>query len=173
MRATSTWEEDCMRSKIGGRGTRGVRKMVAAGCVAAGLVLATAASAQAPAVTAGDYARAEKFLPHNTAPLVDHVPAMLDWIDDDQFTWRDHDAGGDRFLRVDAAHGGVVPAFDHVKLARALGDAAGKPVKAENLPLKRWSIEADGRIALTALDKDLRCDLYGSGACVEKTGEGT
>src|SRR3546814_8732009 len=93
MRATSTWEEDCMRSKIGGRGTRGVRKMVAAGCVAAGLVLATVASAQAPAVTAGDYARAEKFLAHNTAPLVDHVPAMLDWIDDDQFTWRDHDAG--------------------------------------------------------------------------------
>src|SRR3546814_10690155 len=55
--------------------------------------------------------------------------------------------------------------------SRALGDAAGKPVKAENLPLKRWSIEDDGRIALTALDKDWRCDLSGSGACVEKTGE--
>src|SRR3546814_14498570 len=96
---------------------------------------------------------------------------MLDWIDDDQFTWRDHDAGGDRFLRVDAAHGGVVPAFDHVKLAHALGDAAGKPVEAENLPLKRWSIEDDGRIALTALDNDWRCDLSGSGACVEKTAE--
>src|SRR5690606_41698638 len=69
---------------------------------------------------------------HNTAPLVDHVPAMLRWIDDGQFVYRDHDAGGDRFLRVDAVRGGVVPAFDHVKLARALGDAAGKPVKAED-----------------------------------------
>src|SRR3546814_15308319 len=103
MRATSTWEEDCMRSKIGGRGTRGVRKMVAAGCVAAGLVLATAASAQAPAVTAGDYARAEKFLPHNTAPLVDHVPAVLDWTTGAQFTCRDHAAGGHRLLPVAAA----------------------------------------------------------------------
>src|SRR3546814_18064881 len=139
-----------MRSKIGGRGTRGVRKMVAAGCVAAGLVLATVASAQAPAVTAGDYARAEKFLAHNTAPLVDHVPAMLDWIDDDQFTWRDHDAGADSFLSVDAAHGGVVPAFDHGKLARALGHAAGKPVQADNLTLKTGSIANQGRIHMTA-----------------------
>src|SRR3546814_14800200 len=105
MRATSTWEEDCMRSKIGGRGTRGVRKMVAAGCVAAGLVLATVASAQAPAVTAGDYARAEKFLAPNTAPPVDHVPALLDWIDDDQFTCHDHDASADTFLRAEADPG--------------------------------------------------------------------
>src|SRR5690606_35757206 len=167
-------EGNCMRSRIGGggtRGTRGVRTMAAAGCAAAGLMLATAASAQAPAVTAGDYARAETFLRHNTTPLVDHVPAMLDWIDDDQFTWRDHDADGDRFLRVDAVHGGVVPAFDHVKLARALGDAASKPVKAENLPLKRWSIEDDGRIALSAFNRDFRCDLSGRGKCVEKTGE--
>ncbi|WP_417472279.1 DPP IV N-terminal domain-containing protein [Luteimonas mephitis] len=145
--------------------------MAVAGCLAAGLALATAASAQAPAVTADDYARAEKFLPHNTAPLVDHVPAMLDWIDDDQFVYRDHDAGGDRFLRVDAVHGGVVPAFDHVELARALGEAAGKPVKAENLPLKRWSIEDDGRIALSAFGKEWRCDLSGHGECMEKTGE--
>lgn len=160
-----------MRSRIGGGGTRGVRRMMAAACMATGLALAPAASAQAPAVTADDYARAEKFLPHNTAPLVDHVPAMLAWIDDGQFTYRDHDAGGDRFLRVDAAHGGVVPAFDHVRLARALADAAGKPVKAENLPLKRWSIEDDGRIALSAFSKDWRCDLSGRGECVEKTGE--
>src|SRR3546814_13723971 len=108
-----------MQLKVDGARTRAV---VLAGWLAMGC--AGSAFAQAPAVTADDYARAEKFLPHNTAPLVDHVPAMLDWIDDDQFTWRDHDAGGDRFLRVDAAHGGVVPAFDHVKLAHALGDAA-------------------------------------------------
>lgn len=155
-----------MHSMIVGKGARA---LVLACGLATGL--AGTAFAQAPAVTADDYARAEKFLPHNTAPLVDHVPAMLAWIDDDQFTYRDHDAGGDRFLRVDAARGGVVPAFDHVKLARALGDAAGKPVKAENLPLKRWSIEDDGRIALSAFGKDWRCDLSGGGECMEKTGE--
>ena len=160
-----------MHSKIGGGGARGARAMAKAGCVAAGLALATAASAQGPAMTAGDYARAEKFLPHNTAPLVDHVPAQLAWLDDGQFVYRDHDADGDRFLRVDAGTGGVVPAFDHVKLARALGKAAGKPVKDDALPLKRWSIEDDGRIALEAFDKEFACDLSGKGTCAEKTSE--
>src|SRR5690606_31633432 len=126
----------------------GARALALAGWLAMGF--AGAASAQAPAVTADDYARAEKFLPHNTAPLVDHVPAQLAWLDDGQFVYRDHDAGGDRFLRVDAATGGVVPAFDHVKLSRALGKAAGKRVDAERLPLRGWSVENDGRIALEA-----------------------
>src|SRR3546814_6931620 len=121
-----------MQLKVDGARTRAV---VLAGWLAMGC--AGSAFAQAPAVTADDYARAEKFLPHNTAPLVDHVPAMLDWIDDDQFTWRDHDASGDRFLRVDAGQGGVGPAFDNVKLPNALGDAAGKPGEAGNTTPKR------------------------------------
>src|SRR5690606_28408566 len=154
----------CMHSMI-----VGARALVLAGWLATGL--AGTAFAQAPAVTADDYARAEKFLPHNTAPLVDHVPAQVAWIDDGQFVYRDHDADGDRFLRVDAATGGVVPAFDHVKLARALGRAAGKPVEETRLPLKRWSIEDDGRIALAAFGKDFTCDLSDGGACAEKTGE--
>src|SRR3546814_19766993 len=103
---------------------------------------AGSAFAQEPAVTADDYARAEKFLPHNTAPLVDHVPAMLDWIDDDQFTWRDHDAGGDRSLPVDAAHGRVVPAFHHVQLTHPRVHAAGQPRRERNTRHKHTSIEA-------------------------------
>src|SRR3546814_8332423 len=126
-----------MQLKVDGARTRAV---VLAGWLAMGC--AGSAFAQAPAVTADDYARAEKFLPHNTAPLVDHVPAQVAWLDDGQFVYRDHDADGDRFLRVDAASGGVVPAFDHVQLARALGKAAAKPVKAEKLPLRSWSFDA-------------------------------
>ncbi len=155
-----------MHSKIKGAHACAVALVggLAMGCVGAAL-------AQAPAVTADDYARAEKFLPHNTAPLVDHVPAQVAWLDDDQFAYRDQDAGGDRFLRVDARSGGVVPAFDHVKLARALGKAAGKPVKAEKLPLRGWSLADDGRIALSAFGKAYRCDLAGNGECREQTGE--
>jgi dipeptidyl aminopeptidase/acylaminoacyl peptidase len=160
-----------MHSISGGKGARGARLAGAAGWLVAALMASAPAFAQAQAVAAGDYARAEKFLPHNTAPLVDHVPSQLAWLDDGQFVYRDHDADGDRFLRVDAAHGGVVPAFDHVKLARALGKAAGKPAKAGNLPLRQWSIDDEGRIALSAFDRDYRCDLSGKGTCVEKTGE--
>src|SRR3546814_19201697 len=71
-----------MQLKVDGSRTRAV---VLAGWLAMGC--AGSAFAQAPAVTADDYARAEQFLPHKPAPLVDHVPAMLDWIDDAQFTW--------------------------------------------------------------------------------------
>src|SRR3546814_9886064 len=93
----------------------GARAVVLAGWLAMGC--AGPAFAQAPVVTVEDYARAEKFLAHNAKPLVDHAIEPVHWIDDAQFWYRDHDANGDRFLRMDAAHGGVVPAFDHVKLA--------------------------------------------------------
>lgn len=142
----------------------------------AGLFAAVApAAAQTLRVTADDYARAEKFLAQNTTPLVDHAPSSIQWLDDAQLLYRDHDADGDRFLRLDAAHGGIVPAFDHVKLAKALAKASGKPVEAEELPLKDWSIAADGRLDVSARGKDYRCDLSGKpsgkGACVEKKGE--
>lgn len=129
---------------------------------------AGSAFAQAPAVTAEDYARAEKFLPHNTTPLVDHAIEPVHWIDDTQFWYRDHDANGDRFLRADAAHGVVVLAFDHVKLAKALATTMGKEVKAEKLPLTDWTRADDGRLDVTANDKHYLCDLSGKGACEAK-----
>ena len=39
------------------------------------------ASAQSPQVTADDYARAEKMLAHNTAPLVDGLVSNVTWLD--------------------------------------------------------------------------------------------
>ena len=138
----------------------------------AGLFAAVApAAAQTPTVMADDYARAEKFLAQNTTPLVDHAPASIQWLDDAQLLYRDHDADGDRFLRLDAAHGGIVPAFDHVKLAKALTKASGRAVKSEELPLKGWSIAADGRLDVNARGKGYRCDLSGKGICVGKKGE--
>src|SRR3546814_3262562 len=59
---------DCMHSMIDGRRARAV---VLAGWLAMGCAGAT--FAQAPVVTAENYARAEKFLSHNAKPLVDHA----------------------------------------------------------------------------------------------------
>src|SRR3546814_20610363 len=101
---------DCMHSMIDGRRARAV---VLAGWLAMGCAGAT--FAQAPVVTAEDYARAEKFLSHNAQPLVDHAIESVHWIDDAQFRYREHDDTGDRLLRLDAAHGGVGPAVDRPK----------------------------------------------------------
>jgi hypothetical protein len=62
-----------------------------AGVLALGLV-ATGALAQGHALTTDDYARAERFLGPNTAPLVDHAIQRVTWLDDGHFWYVDHDA---------------------------------------------------------------------------------
>src|SRR3546814_10928985 len=66
---------------------------------------------------------------------------------------------------MDAAHGGVVPAFDHVKLAAALAQASGKEVKAEKLPLGDWRRADDGRLDVTVRGNHYLYDLSCKGAC--------
>jgi len=62
---------------------------VALGVLTAALVLpASPLAAQAPVVTAADYARAEKFLAFNTTPLVARTGVQPTWLPDGRFTYR-------------------------------------------------------------------------------------
>ncbi|MGH8033155.1 MAG: DPP IV N-terminal domain-containing protein [Luteimonas sp.] len=146
-------------------GSRGLR-VLAAICV----IVASPAFAQTRAiVSAADYARAEGFLGYRTAPLIDHAIEPVHWVGDDAFWYRDHDAAGDHFVRMDAASGQTAPLFDHGKLAGALGKASGKPVKADALPLTDVAPQAGGRVDVTLKDgQRYRCDLSGRGACVDR-----
>src|SRR5690242_1239480 len=92
---------------------------------ALGIVLAATAYAQTRALTADDYARAEKFMGYNVNPLVLHAPAQPTWISDDRFWYRTTTENGTEFFVVDAASGARTPAFDQTKLAAALSSAAG------------------------------------------------
>jgi hypothetical protein len=100
--------------------------------VCAGVALSNGAFAQAQ-VTEADYARAEKMLSQNTAPLVDHAATGVKWLDDGSFVYVDNDANGARMMRMDAATGTAAPAFDHTRMAKALSAAIGKPVDAKRL----------------------------------------
>ena len=133
-------------------------------------LFATAAVAQTKTLTQEDYKRAERQLGYNTEPLVDHAVTPA-WLDDNQLWYRDHDAKGDRYLRLDVATGKTDPAFDQAKLAKALSKATGKPVKAEKLSLTGYEIAADGRYDIDLRGKHYLCDLKGSGSCVVKGGE--
>jgi len=135
------------------------------GAIALGM-FATAAAAQTKTLTKEDYARAESKLGYVTAPLVDHNVDPK-WLDDGNLWYRDHDAKGDRYLRLDAASGKTEPAFDHAKLAKALGKATGKPAKAEKLPIADYRIAADGRYDITLRSGQYACDLKGGGNCVK------
>src|SRR5690606_19591620 len=115
-------------------------------------------AAQGRVLTAQDYARAERFVGYNANPLVDHAVTRVTWLDDGQFWYRDHDATGDHFRVVDAATGEAREAFDRERLAAALAKAAGKPVKADKLPVTDYRIAADGGFEITVGGQRYLCD---------------
>ncbi|MDE2451167.1 MAG: DPP IV N-terminal domain-containing protein [Gammaproteobacteria bacterium] len=131
------------------------------------LLCAGAAAADGRQLTVQDYARAERFMPYNTEPLVDHDVRKVHWLDGRRFWFVDHDSGGDHY-RVMTAAGRVAPAFDQQKLAAALGKAAGKPVAASKLAITDVRIESTGRYEITRDDKHYRCDLAGAGRCLDE-----
>ena len=91
-----------------------------------GLALAQVAASQAPAaLTADDYARAERFLAAAVNPLVVGGTVNATWLPDDRFTYRSTTADGVEFMLVDPAKKTRGPAFDHERLAAALATASG------------------------------------------------
>lgn len=102
-------------------------------------------SAPTAAVTAQDYARAEKFLAWNTAPLVSGAIVRVTWLPGDRFWYRNSTAQGYEFVMVDAARHTRTRAFDQDRIATALSAAAGRTYDAWHLPFTRFDPSADGR----------------------------
>jgi dipeptidyl aminopeptidase/acylaminoacyl peptidase len=141
----------------------------------AGNAAAQTTSPQArPALTAGDYARAEKFLGYSTAPLVLRGPVRPTWLpgETDRFWYRNVIENGSEFVLVDPAKGARLPAFDHAKLAATLSIAAGARYDAAHLPFTQFEYSADGRsIAFTIEDRNWSCDVAGA-SCSSSKGSG-
>ncbi|HWW80664.1 MAG TPA: DPP IV N-terminal domain-containing protein [Steroidobacteraceae bacterium] len=57
-----------------------------------------------PAVTTADYARAERFLPYNTTPLVLHSPGPATWLPDETAWYQIQTSQGPAAVLVDPAH---------------------------------------------------------------------
>jgi len=141
--------------------TRGAR---IAGAMALG-ALSMGAVAQGRTLTNDDYAHAERYVGYNVTPLVDHSVQTVNWLDDTHFWYRDHDASGDRYVRFDTATGKTEPAFDHAKLAAALGKALGKPVTASKLGITTFTTAVDGRLDVSLKGKHYLCDVKGTASC--------
>ena len=118
-----------------------------------------------PAPTADDYARAEKFLAPALTSLVVGGSVSPAWLPDDRFTYRSTTADGVQFLLVDPVKATRVPAFDHVKLAAALGAAAGGTFDPKKLPFQAIELSADGKsVAFDVEARRWSCDVAGT-AC--------
>ena len=126
-------------------------------------------TADAPRVlTSADYARAEKLMGYNTAPLVFRSGVRPYWSPDDRFWYRITTADGSEFLRVDPSKGTREPAFDHAKVAAALSEAAGASYDARHLPFTQFDFSSDGRaISFNVRQRRWKCDLEANKCAAE------
>jgi dipeptidyl-peptidase-4 len=133
------------------------------------LLLAGTAAAQTRALTADDYARAEKFLNYNTNRLVLHVAAQPTWVGDDRFWYRTTTENGTEFVLVDAGTGAKTAAFDQTKMAAALSAAARASYAAYRLPFNQFDFSADRKaISFNSGGSRWTCDVAGA-KCEGKT----
>ena len=130
------------------------------------LMMAMAGGAAAQAVTADDYARAERLLPQNAQLRVDHLLSKASWSGDALLYVESAD-GGARLMRY-VPGGKPEPALDAGKLAEALSAATGKARSADKVAAQLGAFsEQDGqRWAFTVGGKQWQCDFSGAGHCV-------
>src|SRR3989475_6442104 len=133
----------------------------------------TAAGAQQPgtaaprALTAADYARAERFMSYNTTPLVFRAGSPPTALPDDRFWYRNAIPEGIEFVLVDAARRTRARAFDQGKLAAALSGAADTTYDALHLPFTQFEFSPDARaitfdIGSSPPSRHWTCDLAGA-----------
>jgi dipeptidyl-peptidase 4 len=111
-------------------------------------------------VTAADYARAERFLAPRTVPLVAGVAGPVTWLPDGRFWYRTTTAAGASFIMVDPSARTRTEAFDHGRLAAALGSVTGSTIDAARLPFASFELSRDGReITVMAASRRWVCDV--------------
>jgi len=126
------------------------------------LVILAAAplAAQTRAYTARDYARAERFLGQNTAPLVTGLGVRPTFVSDGRFWYRTTTASGFQFVMVDPARRTRTSAFDQARLATALGAAVNGRVDPSRLPFQTFELDKNGRtIVVETQNRRFRCDV--------------
>jgi dipeptidyl aminopeptidase/acylaminoacyl peptidase len=133
-------------------------------CIATLLAGAPVAAQQPRALTADDYARAERFLGYNTNPLVAGGSVRATWLPAGRFWYLNSTAAGVEYVLVDPARRTRARAFDHDRLAAALSRAADSTFDARHLTLGAltFSPRLDS-ISFETRGQRWTCDVRGSG----------
>jgi len=139
---------------------------VAIAAVLLGTILPSAALTQARrALTADDYARAERALGPATNRLVTGFPVRPTWLPDARAWYSVSTRSGFEFVVVDPRRQTRTAAFDQARLAAALSTALGQRVTADSLPLLSLDLTPDGRQLSSLVSADagynaiVKCDL--------------
>jgi len=122
-------------------------------------ILPAAALTQAPrALTADDYARAERALGPATGRLVSGIPGRPIWLPDGRAWYRVSTATGWQFVMVDPRRRTRAAAFDQARLAQAVSAATGRQVTGDSLPFSSFDLSPSGQLSFES-GKRWRCDL--------------
>ena len=124
-------------------------------------MLPSAALTQARrALTADDYARAERALGPTVGRLVSGIPGRPIWLPDGRAAYRVSTPTGGQFVLVDPRRRTRAAAFDHARLAEAVSAAlgGGRRVTADSLPFMSFDLSPDGQLIFES-GKRWRCDL--------------
>src|SRR5213594_859067 len=97
------------------------------------------------ALTADDYARAERALGPATGQLVSGIPSRPIWLPDGRAEYRVSTRTGWQFVLVDPRRRTRSAAFDHARLAEAVSAAVGRRVGSDSLPFVSFDLSPDGR----------------------------
>jgi dipeptidyl aminopeptidase/acylaminoacyl peptidase len=124
------------------------------------VLFASPLAAQSRQLTADDYARAERYLGSNTAPLVSGTNVRPTWLADGRFWYRTTVPNGTSFILVDPVRATRVSAFDQTRLAAALATASGTKVDGNQLPIQSFELSKDNRkLNVTVQTRRWSCDL--------------
>ena len=121
-------------------------------------VSAPVAAQQPRAVTAADYAHAERFLAPWTSPLVYGAGVRPSWLPNDRFWYRVATPAGAEFIVVDPARGTRARAFDQERIAAGLSTATGQRYEAMKLPFTQFDYTPTGDIRVRVGARRFDCN---------------
>jgi len=128
--------------------------------LAAVALVAAPAAAQQRTYTAADYARAERFMSYNTAPLVFGTVVRPTWLANDEFWYRSLTPTGTDLILVDPAKATRVNVLAEPRLATAVKTALGSAADSLRAASTQTSYSADGRrIEVVAGGTRVECDV--------------
>ena len=123
-------------------------------------------------LTTADYARAERWMPYYTVPLVSGGVRNPTWLADGRLWYRTTTTAGTAFIAVDPRTRRRSRAFDQARLAAALSAAAGTTFAAESLPITSFDVTGNGRsIEFDLQTRRFSCDFQ-SNRCIASPAAG-
>ena len=124
------------------------------------MILLAAGCSNKITITEAHYERAEMYLYPNISKRVYHLEVRPQWMADSSGFWHvTQTREGKRFFLTRLEEKSTHPAFDHQRLAAALGDKLGKQVNASDLPFDRIEFVYNALISIDIDDKIHYYDL--------------